>query len=179
MTSFDRTIIKVFKHEGGFVNNPSDPGGATKFGITHKTLASWRNEEVSFRDVVRMERKEAKEIYRSLYWDKMRLDEINDEKVAAAIMDMGVNSGCRQGVKILQRAVNSVGSYKLGSRFVGLKVDGLIGRNTLRETNRVNSTLLLPAFFLERSKFYVDICRRRRASRGFLYAWIRRSIDYV
>ena len=174
MSNFNKTMVKVFRHEGGYVNDRQDPGGATNFGITHRTLAKWRKEKITPFQVKAMKKEEAKDIYRFHYWNRMRLDDIEDDDVAGAIMDMGVNSGTKQGIKILQRALNDVSQGRKT-----LKVDGIIGLNTIRATNSAPSNLLLAAFFLERARFYVGICKRRPASRKFLYAWMRRSVDYV
>jgi lysozyme family protein len=62
---FRLSVAFVLKHEGGFVDHPADPGGATNFGITHKTLGAWRREPADAKAVKALTRKEAGEIYRA------------------------------------------------------------------------------------------------------------------
>ena len=174
MALFEHSIKAVFHHEGGYVQDTDDPGGATNMGITHKTLASWR--KVSFvtpEEVQAMTKEEAGEIYKASYWDKMRLDEFSSQALAEAVMDFGVNAGTRASIKLLQEAVN------WAQRGDTLTVDGTIGPSTMHEVNTTPDREVIQKFFELRIRYYAAICRRRRASRKFLYAWTRRSLDHV
>src|SRR5689334_14019533 len=72
-TRFQTCLAEVLRHEGGYVDHPTDPGGATNMGITHKTLARWRKVspwwDLPKSAVKTMARSEAAQIYRALYWD--------------------------------------------------------------------------------------------------------------
>lgn len=116
--NFNRVMDTIFRHEGGYVDHPRDPGGATKYGITHLTLASWRGQgSVSKTAVKNLTKKEAKEIYKARYWNKVRADEL-PPGLDMVTMDGAVNSGPSRGVKWLQRGV-------------GTKADGIVGAKTL------------------------------------------------
>ena len=174
MALFEHSIRAVFHHEGGYVQDSDDPGGATNMGITHKTLASWR--KVSFvipEEVQALTKEEAGRIYKSKYWDKMRLDEFSSQALAETVMDFGVNAGTRASIKLLQEAVNWV------QRGDTLTVDGAIGPNTMHHVNTTPDRAVIQKFFELRIRYYANICRRRKASRKFLYAWTRRSLDHV
>jgi lysozyme family protein len=114
---FERAVQHVLRHEGGFVEHPCDPGGATKFGITRETLSRAKRRPASINDVRRLSRKEAIAIYRQHYWDAVRADEL-PPGLDLATFDLAVNSGPTRAVKMLQTAL-------------GVEADGVVGPVTL------------------------------------------------
>lgn len=112
--NFEQAFSKLIEHEGGFSNHPDDKGGATMWGITEAVArqngfnAPMKSMTLDF----------AKLIYKKLYWDAVRADELPDE-VRFAVFDAAVNSGTGRAIKWLQQAVNEV-------------QDGVIGAMTLR-----------------------------------------------
>lgn len=155
-STFQKILPKLFAHEGGYVNHPRDPGGATNFGITHRTLAKWRKKRVTRGDVRRMTRKEAAKIYKAWYWDKVRCDDL-PAGVDYSVFDFGVNAGPRRSIKTLQRAV-------------GTAADGVIGPMTLAAANKRSSTKTVKNFANRRLAFY----KRLRHWRTFGRGWSRR-----
>lgn len=123
-SSFDTAVALVLQHEGGFVNHPRDPGGATNFGITRETLSRVRGRPASVEDVRRLTREEAASIYRSLYWKAVRADEL-PLGLDLAVFDLAVNSGPRRAVTMLQDVL-------------GVKADGLIGPVTIKAATRAD-----------------------------------------
>jgi len=117
MTKFDRCMDVTLKWEGGYVDHPRDPGGATNMGITHITLAAWRGRRVTKAEVRALTKAEAKEIYRARYWDKVRGDDLPPGFDLVAF-DGAVNSGPRRGAEWLQKAL-------------GVTPDGVIGPKTI------------------------------------------------
>jgi len=105
------TILEmIIKHEGGYVNHPSDPGGETKFGISKRAYPDLEIDKLSEND--------AKIIYEQDYWNKIKGNDL-PIGVACAVMDYGVNSGISRASKALQRVCgNPTG-------------DGIIGPHTL------------------------------------------------
>ena len=115
---FEHAVGLVLQHEGGFVQHPSDPGGATKFGITRETLARARGRPVSVDDVRRPDaRRRPSPIYRRLYWDAVRADEL-PPGLDLAVFDLAVNSGPSRAVRMLQAVL-------------GVEADGIVGPVTL------------------------------------------------
>jgi lysozyme family protein len=112
-----RVMPHVFAHEGGYVDHPADPGGATNMGVTLRTLSAWRGRRVAKADVRALSRAEATEIYRRQYWAPIRGGELPGG-VDYAMFDFAINSGPRRAVEYLQR-------------IVGADVDGQIGIHTL------------------------------------------------
>jgi lysozyme family protein len=120
-TRFARCLDHVFAHEGGYADHPRDPGGATNFGITHKTLARWRRVSPWWKlpkaEVQKLPREEAGRIYRSAYWTPVHGSEL-PAGLDLALFDYAVNSGPVRAVKALQAALK-------------VKADGVVGPLTL------------------------------------------------
>lgn len=116
--NLDRALSLTFKHEAGFVNHPRDPGGATNFGVTIKTLAAHRGHPVSIRDVKALTKGEARQILKEGYWDPIFGDEL-PSGLDYAVFDFAVNSGPSRAVKTLQECL-------------GVAPDGIMGKKTLR-----------------------------------------------
>jgi lysozyme family protein len=118
---FDACLAIVLRLEGGFSDDPRDPGGATNFGITRKTLARWRGvtpwQSLPVVAVKALGRDEAARIYKALYWDRCNADAL-PPGLDLAVFDFAVNSGPERAVTALQKEVGAV-------------PDGLIGPKTL------------------------------------------------
>lgn len=113
MTNFDRAFDVLLCHEGGYVNNPADPGGETNWGIT-VAVARENGYSGAMRD---MPVDAAKSIYRKRYW-LAEFDQLA-YPVAFAMFDAAVNSGVGQSVRWLQRAVGTADDGKLGPITMG------------------------------------------------------------
>ncbi len=103
-TNFDRCLAFTMKHEGGgtFTNDPRDPGGATKYGITARTLAAWRhNDHLVDTEVETLGYAEASTIYRVAYWNALHGDDL-PRGIDLMIFDFGVNIGQPRAAMILQ-----------------------------------------------------------------------------
>ena len=155
MADFNKSIEIILKHEGGYVNDPDDPGGETNMGITKR--------DYPHLDIVNLTIEQAKEIYREKYWNTIKGNDIVDQNVANQIFDFGVNAGVkRTSIKTQEILV--------------IAADGIIGNQTINAINRYNSKLFLMEFKLKRIDYYVSIARRK-SLRKFLYAWIKRTIE--
>lgn len=107
----------VLASEGGYVDHPKDPGGATNMGITFAVLQAWRKRKITKADVKALTKAEALEIYKANYWDVMQCSRL-PLGVDYMTMDYGVHSGPGRAIKDLQRVV-------------GASDDGVIGAKTL------------------------------------------------
>lgn len=119
--NFAACMAEIFAHEGGFVDHPRDPGGATNMGITIGTLRDWRGGQVTKEDVQNLTSREAQTIYRVRYWNPVKADQL-PSGVDLVAFDSAVNSGVRRGVQWLQRAVR-------------VEADGRMGPDTLQAAN--------------------------------------------
>lgn len=132
----------MFGHEGGYSNNKADPGGPTKYGITHRTLAAHRGvPSVTAAQVKALTLKEAEEIYRRSYWTQSGGD-LLPVGLDYAAFDFGVNSGPARAVKSLQKVV-------------GVAQDGIVGGQTLAAIERYPGGVqaLIRAYCDERMRF--------------------------
>lgn len=157
--TFDRVMPRVFAHEGGYVDHPKDPGGATKYGITHKTLSAWRGKTVTKADVRALTKQEATAIYRAQYWAPIRGDEL-PAGLDYALFDFAVNSGPARAVKTLQK-------------IVGVAADGIMGGITLAAVRQHSAVDLVVALCDARLAFLKGLKGWATFGRG----WQRRVTD--
>lgn len=150
---FDEALKFVLDMEGGFVDDPDDTGGATRFGITIDTLEMWRGEPLTPEDVRNLSLDEAKAIYRVKYWEKCRCHEMPDD-IALVLFDAAVNHGPDRAVRLLQRAA-------------GVTDDGVIGPVTL---SAVRGEGVLDEFVVLRAMLYA------RLNVKFHHGWFRRLV---
>lgn len=146
-SNFQACFDIVVAKEGGFVNHPKDPGGATNFGITMDTLKGWRrddatpgNDHVTVDDVRNMTLEEACDIYRTRYWNAMRCDEL-PAGIDLMVFDFGVNAGPARAAKMLQKVV-------------GAEADGSIGPRTIAATKAGSSRAAISAMAQARLDYY-------------------------
>lgn len=112
--SFEPSLGAVLIHEGGFVCNPHDPGGATNQGVTQAVYDNWRSSRgLPTRTVREIERAEVETIYRDLYWNRVRGDDL-PAGVDYAVFDFAFNSGVSRAARFLQQAVGAVPDGAIG-----------------------------------------------------------------
>jgi lysozyme family protein len=126
--------------EGGFVNDPKDPGGATNFGITLATLEHWRGVPCSVEDVKELTQAEADVIYRALYWRVVSGDDL-PAGIDLIVFDAAVNQGPGTAAGFLQRAAK-------------VSVDRNIGPATLAAVRAANQPILITDYAAERMAEY-------------------------
>lgn len=160
---FERCLTEVLRHEGGYVDHPSDPGGATNMGITRKTLARWRKvspwTDLPKAEVVGLKRDEAALIYRASYWNACKAG-VMPAGVDLALFDFAVNSGPDRAVRVLQAAL-------------GVAADGAVGPVTLGAVNAANPAKLINAICDRRLGFLGRLSTFATFGRG----WTRRVAE--
>ncbi len=170
----------IVRREGGYVNDPDDPGGATNFGVTIHTLRRLRpDQQIGVEDVRRLTREEAIEIYIEHYFTRPRIAEL-PEPLWATVFDMYVNAGAN-AVRILQRLLGEMG--------IAVSVDGVIGPQTIGAARRAFEMApahLADAYGIARRDYYYRIGDRRPASRKFARrrdggkgGWITRAEEFI
>lgn len=169
----DSIISEIIDREGGFVDDPDDPGGATRYGITLATLADWRGAPVSREDVARLDREEARRILLDRYYQRPGLPAL-PLSLQAFLTDSAVNHGPAAAIRMLQTVLNAVS----GS---GLATDGALGPISLAQAMTEERRLgpwLLRSLIEERRRFYFRIVAGRPASGKFLRGWINRAQSF-
>lgn len=159
---FLRALPHILVHEGGKVDHPKDPGGRTNMGITQRVYNAWRSRSnLPIRDVYLIDRAEVEAIYRFQYWDVVMGDRL-PEGVGYVVFDGAVNSGPKQSVKWLQRA--------LGSLYTG-NIDGIMGALTVQAVLAAKDHDALIARIIERRETFL---RALKTWPTFGRGWLRR-----
>jgi lysozyme family protein len=105
-SNYSACLQEVFKYEGGFVNHPSDPGGATNHGITIAVARKFWKADASVQDMREMPKSVAADIYRKQYWNKVSGDAL-PEGIDLCTFDAAVNSGTGRADKWLAYGLNA------------------------------------------------------------------------
>ncbi len=159
---FLRALPHILIHEGGKVDHPKDPGGRTNMGITQRVYNAWRSRSnLPIRDVYEIDRREVEAIYRFQYWEVVMGNSL-PEGVGYVVFDGAVNSGPKQSVKWLQRA--------LGSLYAG-RVDGVMGALTVAAVGAVNDHDALIGRIIARREAFL---RALKTWDTFGRGWMRR-----
>ncbi len=180
--SFDLAFKFMIGHEGGLVDHPKDPGGATNWGVSLRTLRSLDPDimfdldgdgDIDEVDIALLTETDAKRFYRKFFWPD-RYTAINHEWKAAKVFDMAVNMGPRQATKIVQDALNDI-RYRDDERYKSLVVDGIFGINTIARLNTYNPACVLSALVSSSARFYFSLADGKPARAVFLLGWLRRA----
>ncbi len=154
MDRFPACLAETLRWEGGWSNDPYDPGGATMHGVIQKEYDAYRDrKDLPRRTVRQIERAEELEIYRPNYWIPARCDEM-PVGVDMLVWDYSVNSGCGQAIKSLQRVL-------------GLSIDGHLGSLTMDAVAQAAPLQLIRAYMDERRRFLRSLKTYWRFGKGW------------
>lgn len=168
MARFSEAIPIILKHEGGFVNHPSDPGGATNRGITFKLFKRYAVSlglNPTVEDLKNLTEEQAEEIYFQEFWQPMKGDEIESQQIANIVFDGFVNMGGR--------------ALKLFQKEAGVTPDGKIGPITLSIVNNSNETVLFTGYKDARIDYYKRLVDRKPQLGVFLKGWLNRINSFT
>ncbi len=169
-------INEIIRVEGGYVNDPSDSGGETNFGIT-VAVARANGYNGAMRD---LPRSVAFDIYSAKYWDAVKGDDLVklSEHVAEEVVDTSVNMGAGRAGKFLQRALNSLNNQ--AKLYPDLVVDGAIGPATVSALRGYlaerNELVLTRALNCLQGAYYITLAERREKDERFVYGWFKNRV---
>ncbi|MHA6325933.1 holin-associated N-acetylmuramidase [Roseivivax sp. CAU 1753] len=188
MSGTDPKVRKIAEaivaREGGYVNDPDDPGGATKYGVTIGTMMRLRIDldgdgDTDVADVRALSRADAVEIFLAHYYQRPGIPGL-PEPLQASVFDMYVNAG-GNAVKILQRLLGQMG--------FPVSVDGAIGPKTRAACLKAwaeAGPLMVDAYGIARRNYYFGLADRRPASRKYARTraggkggWIKRAEEFI
>ena len=163
--AFERAIARLLGDEGGSVDNPADPGGATKFGISRR--------EYPDLDIAALTRAEAIAIYYRDWWQRYRYSDLPGP-IGAKLFDLAVNIGPEHAMRCLQRALRACGRR--------VAEDGVMGRATAAAAAGANQLALAAALRAEAAGYYRTLAalergRRDGGDREFLSGWLNRAYE--
>jgi len=150
--AFTKAMDLVFAREGGYVNDPDDPGGETKFGISRAAYPNL--------DIAGLTQDDARSIYREDYWEAAHCDEL-PQGIDLAVFDMAVNHGVGAAIRALQRAA-------------GTREDAIFGPMTAAAVRSCVPHRLLVNFGAQRALDYAAIAPEDLERFG--YGWYRRLL---
>ena len=169
-TSVEKLAPFVLEHEGGFVNDPLDRGGATNKGVT---IAVWKAQgydkdgdgDIDVADLKLITEADVIMIMKKNYWDRWKADQIKNQAIANTLVDWVWGSGA-WGIKIPQR-------------ILGVKDDGVVGIKTLEAINKQNPNKFLEKLYLARFNFLDGIVASNPSQKRFIKGWKNRMNDLI
>ena len=147
--NFDLAFDRLMEHEGGYVNNPADPGGETKYGISKRSYPG--------EDIKAMTKERAKVIFKRDFWDRVHGDKLHDG-VAFQVADFAYHSGPETALRYLQRAV-------------GVADDGHWGPVSQAAAQRASESDTIMRLTAERLDFWTRLSNWAASGKG----WARRA----
>lgn len=179
MSIKDKIIAGIIEREGGYVNDPKDSGGETMYGITVAVARKfgWQHSMKSLTKEV------AYNIYSSLYWDSLKLDDIEklSPKLAEELADTSVNMGAVRAATFLQQSLNVLNNE--GSYYKDLTVDGAIGNLSiaalkafLKLRGKDGEVVLYNMLNCLQGAFYINLAERRKKDEKFIFGWFKNRI---
>lgn len=173
LSEYDKTDIVInntLEHEGGWSDNPNDPGGKTNHGITLATAQRYLGPKFTADKLRVMSQNEARQFYRQYVFYANHINEMPD-KIWDVLFDMHVNHGSVNANRMLQKAL-----VRLGQK---VTIDGVYGTETRLAVRKVDPRLLREALITQRMVFYRDIVRAKPAQKVFIVGWINRCAQFV
>ena len=166
MAKFEEFAGKLLQEEGGYVNNPLDKGDPTKYGVT---LLVWKERghdkdgdgDIDAEDIKLLTEEDACEVAKKIFWDYFQADKINNQSVAAFIVDWGYNSGRKTVAKKLQQVLH-------------IEDDGIVGDGTLNAINNADQHSLFDRLKTSRHEFIENIIERKPDQIVFYKNWFNR-----
>lgn len=158
---WEKAFTNILKEEGGYSNNPSDPGGETKWGISKNSYPHLNIKELT--------KEQAEQIYKNDYWTPIQGDHLHDDTLAVEVMEEAVNMGTRVAIKFLQSAILACGGK--------IEVDGKMGDKTLVELKKHDPKILLACIKSQSMSYYMSLVHQHPALRKFLKGWFNRVLN--
>lgn len=164
MANSSKLVPFILQWEGGFVNDPDDLGGATNMGVTIGTYEAYCRKKGYPRPTIErlknLTKEDWAEIFKTMYWDRWRADEIKNQSVANIVVDWVWASG--------------VHGIKRPQRLLGVVADGLVGAKTITAMNAADPKKLFEAIKADRAKFIDEICKARPKNEKYRKGWMNR-----
>lgn len=159
MADFGPAFQFLLPHEGGYVNDPEDLGGETKYGISKRAYPNL--------DIRSLTEEDAAQIYHRDYWQPQPFGLIISQRIANKVFDMAVNMGLHEATVLTQRACNENGQV--------INVDGKIGPLTIQAINACNPDFLIDSLRYQCRTLYMTLAAKKPHLQKFLNGWIKRA----
>lgn len=161
-SNFDIAFQDVIGLEGGYVNDPDDPGGETKYGISKRSYPQV--------DIKNLSLEQAKQIYYRDFWLRMLLDRVESSKICNEIFEQGVNMGRSKAIEHVQKSARMIG--------LDVFVDGYVGEQTVKAIGDIIRRGASDPFMKCMNGFqfmwYVDIVTNKSTQKKYFVGWLKR-----
>lgn len=174
MANYEQALQWILSHEGGYVNDPDDPGGETYKGVARKMNSKWDGWLVV--DMLKRQsgfpanldkdtelQEAVKSFYQINYWDRIKGDHIQNQEVATSIFDFAVNAGVST-------------SSSLAQLVVGTTQDGVIGNQSIAQINGFDPEYFIASFTVAKIARYISIVKKRPTIKKYFYGWVCRAL---
>jgi len=174
MADFNTAFQLMINHEGGYVNDPDDPGGETYKGVARKIHSVWIGWHII--DLLKKQsgfpanldknpelQDEVTNFYEIQFWNRISGSLIAEQSVANSIFDFAVNAGVPTSASLAQMVSDS-------------PIDGVIGPNSVEAINKVPVDHFLASFTVAKIARYINIVKKRPTSQKYFYGWVRRAL---
>lgn len=158
MNDFDRAIAAVLDHEGDYSNDPADPGGETRWGISKRSYPHI--------NIAALTQGEACSIYEAEFWRKPHIDAL-PWPVSGKVLDLAVNLGRGRAIRMLQAALCKLGYW--------VDMDGAIGPNTIKACKAANATAVVNALCIAQAAHYERLIEKNPTLAKFRRGWAKRA----
>ena len=152
--NFDQSLKLVLKSEGGYVNNPKDPGGETMMGVTKNAWSTWLKRPIADGEMAKLTVADITPFYKALYWDKSYCNQL-PTGIDYMVFDASVNMGVGQSIKLFQKSLGGV-------------PDGIIGPNTMKLINEMNVKTMIDKYSAQKEMFYRSLGTFPTFGKGWL-----------
>ena len=164
MANSSKLVPFILQWEGGFVNDPLDLGGATNKGITIGAFTEYKKRKglkaPTVQDLKNISDEDWHAVFKGLYWDRWKADDIKSQAVANILVDWVWASG--------------VHGIKRPQRILGVSPDGIVGSKTIAALNAADPKKLFDAIKADRVKFIDEICKARPKNEKYRKGWMNR-----
>ena len=167
MADFESCFRAAIRREGGYHLHTveGDRGGMTYAGIARKFWPQWEGwSYIDQSDIPPTE--QVRTFYRTNFWDKVKGDDIENQKTASTLFDFAINAGVITAIKLAQTVTGS-------------EPDGVIGPRSLTALNEADGATFAAAYALVKIKRYSEICNRDRSQSKFLLGWVNRALNVL
>ena len=153
-TNFEYSLAHVLTSEGGYVNNPKDPGGETNRGVTKAAWSTWLKRPIANGEMAKLTVADITPFYKDLYWDKSYCNQL-PTGIDYMVFDASVNMGVGQSIRLLQKSLGCV-------------ADGVIGPNTMKLINESKVNDMIDKYSAQKEMFYRSLVLFNTFGKGWL-----------
>lgn len=165
--NFKLALEYLFQNEKGYVNNPNDSGGPTKFGVTQKAYSAFSGRFISEDEIERLTAEDVFPFYEKEYWRPIWAERIKECPIVVAIFDTAVLYGVHTSVKLAQKAIVACD--------ITVLVDGIMGEKTLELLNKLEKQEFILEFYTQVRHRINEVCTISPKDEVFKRGWLDRA----